>query len=423
MFSRILTPDTVLLVKGPMKVDIHNEASILGKDVSDSTMICGKGKVWPIETKFSCEVVLLPLGEKQNDAGEFWICNRQEVGTKIWEDIIHMVFRDTAAKSILLLGPTDSGKTTLSTYIINQAIKKGFRPAIIDADIGQGDLAPPSAIGCAVVENQILDLREVNSKYFRFVGSINPTRNERLISLSVQSLLREMDAKNGDFHGVDLVVINTDGYVTGDGLHCKIAIANLVQPETIICLGENAPEFCQQIGSRLWSEKTPLLLSAKSSQAIRPLIKLRAERGRRRIEQFQRYLADFGRGGTTRSFSLRKTKFIYKGLVYYRALVTASDRVILLRKNRTRTIANASFANRFVGLGRASTVMGFGIISSIDRQRIAIHTNLADLDTIYLSNISISMQTWKPYTIKDYRKTRYFDSRAQYLRRDQINRQ
>ena len=255
MFSRILTPDTVLLVKGPMKVDIHNEASILGKDVSDSTMICGKGKVWPIETKFSCEVVLLPLGEKQNDAGEFWICNRQEVGTKIWEDIIHMVFRGTAAKSILVLGPTDSGKTTLSTYIINQAIKKGFRPAIIDADIGQGDLAPPSAIGCAVVENQILDLREVNSKYFRFVGSINPTRNERLISLSVQSLLREMDSKNGDFHGVDLVVINTDGYVTGDGLHCKIAIANLVQPEMIICLGENAPEFCQQIRSRSWSEK------------------------------------------------------------------------------------------------------------------------------------------------------------------------
>ena len=417
MFSRILTPDTVLLVKGPMKVDIHNEASILGKDVSDSTMICGDGKVWPIETKFSCEVVLLPLGEKQNDAGEFWICNRQEVGTKIWEDIIHMVFRGTAAKSILVLGPTDSGKTTLSTYIINQAIKKGFRPAIIDADIGQGDLAPPSAIGCAVVENQILDLREVNSKYFRFVGSINPTRNERLISLSVQSLLREMDAKNGDFLGVDLVVINTDGYVTGDGLHCKIAIANLVQPDMIICLGENAPEFCQQIRSRLWSEKTPLLLSTKSSQVIRPLIKLRAERGRRRTEQFQRYIADFGRGGRTRSFSLRKTKFIYKGLVYYRALVTASERVILLRKNRTRILA--SLVNRFVGLGRASTVMGFGIISSIDRQKIAIHTNLADLDTIYLSNISISMQTWKPYTIKDHRKTRYFDSRVQYLRRDQ----
>ena len=411
MFSRILTPDTVLLVKGPMKIDIHNEASILGKDVSDSTIICGEGKVWPIETKCSCEVVLLPFGEKQNDAGEFWICNRQEVGTKIWEDIIHMVFRGTAAKSILVLGPTDSGKTTLSTYILNQAIKKGFRPAIIDADIGQGDLAPPSAIGCAVVENQILDLREVNSKYFRFVGSINPTRNERLISLSVQSLLREMDAKNGDFLGVDLVVINTDGYVTGDGLHCKIAIANLVQPDMIICLGENAPEFCQQIRSRLWSEK-PILLSIKSSQAIRPLIKLRAERGRRRIEQFQRYIADFGRAGRTRSFSLRRTKFIYKGLVYYRALVTASERVVLLRKNRTRTLANASLVNRFVGLGRASTVMGFGIISSKKKKKIAIHTNLADLDTIYLSNISISMQTWKPYTIKDHRKTRYFDSRA-----------
>jgi polynucleotide 5'-hydroxyl-kinase GRC3/NOL9 len=418
MFSNVLTPDIVLLVKGPMKVAIRNEASILGKDVSDSEMICGEGKVWPIETKSSCEVVLSRFGEKQNDKSEFWIRNRQEVGTKIWEDIICQVFRGAAArfKSILVLGPADSGKTTLSTYIINQAIKKGFRPAIIDADIGQGSLAPPSAIGCAAVKNQILDLREVDSKYFRFVGSTNPTRNEGLISLSVQSLLREIDGKNGDFHDVNLVVINTDGYVTGDGLHCKIAIANVAQPDTIICLGENSPDFCQRIKSRLWSEKAPQLLSTKSPQSLRPLIKLREERRERRIEQFQRYISDFGRGGRTRSFGLRRIKFIYKGLAYNRAFVAAGNQLILLQKNRTRTIANAALANRFVGLGRSSSVVGFGIISSINRQKITIHTNIADLDTIYLSNIGISMQTWKPYTIK---KTRYFDHREQHLSRDQ----
>ena len=44
-----------------------------------------------------------------------------------------------------------------------------------------------------------------------------------------------------------MIVINTDGYVTGDGLAGKIAIANKIKPDVIICLGENASNLCLQI--------------------------------------------------------------------------------------------------------------------------------------------------------------------------------
>ena len=410
MAYRVLTPDMVLLVKGPMKVEVQNEASILGKDVSNSKIICSEGKVWPIETESGCEVFLSYLEGRQNILGEFWIHTRQEAGTKIWEDIISSVFRGAGvnSKSILLLGPTDSGKTTLSTYIINQAIKRELRPAIIDADIGQGDLAPPSTIGFAAIENQILDLREVKGKHFRFVGSTNPTRNERLISRSVESLIREINRENSDFRGIDLVVVNTDGYVAGEGLYCKIAIANAAQPDTVICLGENAPDFCKQLRSRIQSGKLPLILSptAKLALSYRPIVKLRSERERRRIEQFQRYMTSCGKEIGTKSFSLRKLRFVYKGLIYHRAFFKVGDHITFLRKNRARIIANAALANMFVGLGRASTVIGFGIISSIKKQEITIHTNFADIDTIHLSNIGINIQTWKQYKIKNNRKTK-----------------
>ena len=59
-------------------------------------------------------------------------------------------------------GETDTGKSTLATYIMNKAFKKGYRPGIIDADIGQGDLAPPNAIGAAVVTEQVTDQPDVN---------------------------------------------------------------------------------------------------------------------------------------------------------------------------------------------------------------------------------------------------------------------
>jgi polynucleotide 5'-hydroxyl-kinase GRC3/NOL9 len=409
MTYRVLTPDRVLLVKGPMKVEVQNEASILGKDVSNSKITCREGKVWPIETESGCEVFLSHLEWGQNIPGDFWIHTRQEAGTRIWEDIISSVFRGAAlnSKCILLLGPTDSGKTTLSTYIINQAIKRELRPAIIDADIGQGDLAPPGTIGCAPIENQILDLREVKGKHFRFIGSTNPTRNERLILRSVESLIREVNRENSDFRGIDLVVVNTDGYVAGEGLYCKMAIANAAQPDTVVCLGENAPDICKQLRSSIQLAKVPLILSPKAKLATyRPIIKLRSERERRRAEQFQRYMTSCGKEVGTKGFSLRKIRFVYKGLIYHSGFFRVGDHITLLRKNRARIIANAALANMFVGLGRSSTIIGFGIISSIKKKEITIRTNFPDIDTIYLSNIGINIQTWKQYKIKNDRKLR-----------------
>ena len=126
---------------------------------------------------------------------DFWTSDDQDKGTKIWEEVSYTIFHGMATypKSILITGPTDSGKTSLSTYIINQAIRVGLRPAVIDADIGQGDLAPPSVIGCGIVKKQILDLRELTTQYFAFVGDINPTGYDRLIARLVKRLLNKIN--------------------------------------------------------------------------------------------------------------------------------------------------------------------------------------------------------------------------------------
>lgn len=422
MIVYTLTPDLVLLVKGPLDISTHGEASILGMDISGRKVFLDNKKVWPIETKSSCDLLLSQDPQKGNEAGEYWTIGSRDAGTRIWDDVIYTIFhgRAVARKSVLVVGPTDSGKTALSTYIINHAIKEGLRPGVIDADIGQGDMAPPCAIGCGVVEGQILDLTEVTSNFFGFVGSINPAGYEGLIARSVRLLLNKL-TKNS--HGVNLVVINTDGYVAGKGLGGKIAIANKVQPDIIICLGENASGFSLQIRSKLRLEKLPRLLNAKAPGSNNPILKLKTERARRRLNRFQRHITDFGKFGVTKIFSLRKIKFVYKGLMYYKAFVTADKHLLLLRKCKIKKLTHEYIINMFIGLGQASNIVGFGIIRFLTNQRIAIQTNVKVVDTIYLSDLGINMWTWKPYIIRNSKKTGYSHHRRDQTRAHNIDTQ
>jgi polynucleotide 5'-hydroxyl-kinase GRC3/NOL9 len=403
-----ITSDMVLLARGPVEVITGGEASILGKDISNSKIFLGDGRVWPIETRSRCDVALSIPRRKADDLRDFWTSDHQDKGTKIWEEVSHAIFHGAATypMSILIIGPTDSGKTGLSTYIINQAIRVGLRSAVIDADIGQGELAPPSVIGCGIVKKQILDLRELTTQYFAFVGDINPTGYDRLIARLVKRLLNKINTGKEGRSEVNLVVINTDGYITGSGLLGKIAIANKVHPDIIICLGEHTSDLCMLIRAGKQSGNAPCFLYAKSPFSTNPIIKLKKERVQQRLNRFQRYISGFGKPGKTRSINLRKIKVVLKGLTYYKTFIASGDHLILVNKYRMKKLPLAHVFNMFVGLGKASNIVGFGIVYSITNQKIEIHTNVDFFDTIYFSNIGISMRTWRPYMIRSSNEER-----------------
>ena len=49
----------------------------------------------------------------------------------------------------IVLGETDTGKTTLANFLIFNLCQRGSRVALVDADIGQSTLGPPATIGLA----------------------------------------------------------------------------------------------------------------------------------------------------------------------------------------------------------------------------------------------------------------------------------
>ena len=75
---------------------------------------------------------------------------------------------------ILVLGSVDTGKTTLVTYLANSLVKRGKRVAIVDADVGQSDIGPPTTIGLGLVESPIKKMREAKRLAMYFVGAISP---------------------------------------------------------------------------------------------------------------------------------------------------------------------------------------------------------------------------------------------------------
>ncbi len=131
----------VHLVKGPAVVTLEGFGEVLGKDVSNNQVSVGVGKILPFEIGSGCKIDI--------KGGKSRMVSSYDFGTTIWHQIIRRIFLEnmTTVRKILIVGDTDTGKSALATYITNKALEKGYRPGIIDADIGQGDLAPPNAIG------------------------------------------------------------------------------------------------------------------------------------------------------------------------------------------------------------------------------------------------------------------------------------
>lgn len=53
---------------------------------------------------------------------------------------------------VIVVGPTDSGKSTLTKMLLSWAAKQGWKPTFVDLDVGQGSITIPGAIAATPIE-------------------------------------------------------------------------------------------------------------------------------------------------------------------------------------------------------------------------------------------------------------------------------
>jgi polynucleotide 5'-hydroxyl-kinase GRC3/NOL9 len=132
----------------------------------------------------------------------------------------------------ILLGGTDTGKTTLAKFLISHLCQRGLKVGLVDTDIGQSFLGPPATISLALFKSHpdwdiILSPPEIF-----FVGSTTP---EGHFPIHLKGVKRMLDKVSS--YGPEVILLDTTGFVSGEaGRELKRRKIDLVSPLFILAL-------------------------------------------------------------------------------------------------------------------------------------------------------------------------------------------
>ncbi|GIV17692.1 MAG: polyhydroxyalkanoate depolymerase [Armatimonadota bacterium] len=133
---------------------------------------------------------------------------------------------------VMVLGARDVGKTTFTALLANRQLAHGTRVAVVDADVGQSEIGPPTTIGVGLVEVPVPTLHAVVPLAIYFVGSNTP----RGRMLETVNGVRAMVAKAQEA-GAESVLIDTTGFVSGAAARrLKCAKVEAVHPQFVVAI-------------------------------------------------------------------------------------------------------------------------------------------------------------------------------------------
>jgi polynucleotide 5'-hydroxyl-kinase GRC3/NOL9 len=132
----------------------------------------------------------------------------------------------------ILLGATDTGKSTLAKFLISHLCHRGLKVGFVDTDIGQSSLGPPATISLALFKSHPdWDIILTPPEIF-FVGSTTP---EGHFPIHLKGVKRMVDKASS--YGPEVILVDTTGFVSGEaGRELKRRKIDLVSPRFILAL-------------------------------------------------------------------------------------------------------------------------------------------------------------------------------------------
>lgn len=249
------------------------------------------------------------------------------------------------ARVTMVIGESDVGKTTLVTALANALTADGAAVGIVDADLGQSEVGPPTTIGLGRARGSLARLADVEVLALHFVGTTSPAGNVLATLVGTRKLL-----DRGRAAGLDRLLIDTSGLVAGEiGRLLKQAKIELTDPDLVLCL-QRAQE-CEHIVRPYRGLARPVVLRLPIASAARP--RGPDERRQYRQARLQAYFASA------------------------RPVALDLERVVL-RGPRGEEVAPAEAAARFdsavAGLeDRTREMLGLAVVRRIDAEKGRLH--------------------------------------------------
>lgn len=283
--KHVVEKGKTLLVDGPASVSLlSGKISVLGAPLRISEkLVVREGKRLPLWVKKRVTLELM-LGEGAS-------VNEVDEGTvsSSWDDAAKEILSLNKPVTVMVVGGMDSGKTSFCTFLANEAVMKKWRTSVIDADLGQSDVGPPSTVGFNFVTEPVKDLFEIDAQDAVFVGSTSPSG---VINKVIEGLTRLKDRVMEA--GVDFLVINTDGWVEGEEAAAyKVRLAEKVGPSAVVGMqrGNELTAILNELhGVKVFVIDSPQLIQPRSREKRKLLREL----------SYKKYL----KGAKMQSFSL-----------------------------------------------------------------------------------------------------------------------
>jgi len=207
-----------------------------------------------------------------------------------WESVTDEIV--TTGRVAMVIGRVDTGKSTFCRHLASAALERGLKVGIVDADVGQSWIGPPTTVGMKIVEpaagwfiNRLAACSTLFPDSFYFVGSVSPERHLLQTTVGTKRMVETATSS-----GAELVIIDTTGLVDGPiGRALKSSKIDLIRPDHIICF---------QRGSEL----EPLIRGVESNRCCRVhrlkpsrSVEKRSQDSRRiyRQKQFNEYFSGF----------------------------------------------------------------------------------------------------------------------------------
>lgn len=196
-----------------------------------------------------------------------------------WRRLVIKIKERKAPSIIFIIGASDTGKSILAQYIYIQLNTKKGLIALVDADLGQSTVGPPTTVGLAIDKDQKNIFKPL---YMQFVGSTSPRGHMLQTLVAVKKLVDKAKALK-----VKKIIIDTSGFISGViGHEFKFQKIDLINPTHIIAL-----EMENELGSLLGNFSHRKEMAIHRFKVIKGAIKLKTRDERRfyREKQFKNF--------------------------------------------------------------------------------------------------------------------------------------
>lgn len=256
-----------------------------------------------------------------------------------WEAVVEEIIKHKGVA--LLLGATDSGKSTLAKYLIKELLSRNVIISLIDSDIGQSSLGLPGTISMKIF-NKREDFDAYKPDRIFFIGDVNPSGH---ILLMIEGTKKMVDIAKAE--GVKTILVDTTGLIGGGlGKAVKIAKIKAIKPKHIIAV-QRADEL-EHILSLIEGIRIHRLNVSRHARK-----RSREKRIRYRDKKYEEYF----RGSRSIWRSCKGLEFFY-----YEKEIDIEEKYLE--------------PGRLVGINRDEETVALGIFKGIRQNRVAIRSPL-----------------------------------------------